>query len=63
MNSPDTAKRATRGMNVGSSPSNAPRSWPRRIVAPILLVFGLALAVGGAILAANGGSLKTKGLI
>jgi quinoprotein glucose dehydrogenase len=57
MNSPDTAKRSPGGANVESSPPDAPRSWPRRIVALILLAFGLALAVGGAILAANGGSL------
>ncbi|CAG9932904.1 PQQ-binding-like beta-propeller repeat protein [Candidatus Nitrotoga arctica] len=38
-------------------PSPGPRTWPIRIAALILLVFGSALAGGGVILAASGGSL------
>ncbi|GFM84172.1 glucose dehydrogenase [Pseudomonas cichorii] len=57
MNSSDNATRPPGGITVESPAPQAHRPWPLRITALILLAFGLPLAVGGVILAANGGSL------
>ena len=43
--------------NSESSTSKPRHSWSRRLVALLLLAFGLALAGGGVVLAASGGSL------
>lgn len=44
-------------INSGNSPSKASRLWSQRLVVLPLLIFGLALLIGGVILAVKGGSL------
>ncbi|POA80387.1 hypothetical protein C1882_27065 [Pseudomonas sp. FW305-E2] len=57
MNISNIAMRPKAGTSGENSTSRVPGSWPRTITALILLVFGLAVEVGGVILVANGGSL------
>lgn len=57
MTSRNATARPLAGRNPESPPPRVSRIWPRRTVALVLLAFGLALAGGGAVLAASGGSL------
>lgn len=57
MTSPHEAKNFSEIPHGEAGAPRKPRTWLRVIVAFVLLIFGLALTVGGAVLAVNGGSL------